>query len=213
MIPNIIHQYYPDSIIPNKIKKLMDKWKNMHPDWQYYLYSPQKLKELGMSSDINVAKFQILDKYGGFYIDFHFEPIKKLDNLLNDGEIILIGNEHPSLFKKINQDFFGGIKDHHIWKEAIENKKLIKYDTYIDDNLFISINECDYITECNLINCKYKYPDSFAIYHYLESSLSKKFFCYFKKYLLKILTLITFIFTFFWYKNVYKSIKETFNNN
>lgn len=215
MIPNIINQYYPDNIIPPNIKKFMDKWRNMHPNWEYVLYTPQKLKELGLNSDITIAKFEIIDKNGGFFIDYHFEPIKKLDDFLDDGDIIIIGNEHPLFFKKINQDFFGGAPNQSIWKDAIKNKKIINnnYDNFvIDENLFVSVNQCDYTTECNLLNCKYKFPDSFAIYHHLQTSILTKIFCFMKKYLIKILTILTFLIYFAWYKSIFISFKESFRN-
>jgi hypothetical protein len=215
IIPNIIHQYYPYEIIPNKIKKLMDKWRTTHQNWEYIIYTPLKLKELGLNPDINIAKFEIINKSGGFFIDYHFEPIKKLDELLDDGEIILIGNEHPFFFKSINQDFFGGIPQHSVWKEAIKNKKIINNgldDIFIDENLFVSTNKCDYITDCNTVNCKYKYPESFAIYHYFENNLITKIFCFMKKYIIKILTFLTFLLYFIWFKNAYTNAKETFTN-
>lgn len=215
IIPNIIHQYYPDNIIPSNIKKLMDKWRKIHPNWEYILYTPQKLKELELNPDINIAKFQIINKNGGFYIDYHFEPIKKLDELLDENEIILIGNEHPLYFKSINQKFFGGIPDHKIWKDAIKEKKIINNnydDIVIDEKLFTSINECEYITDCNILNCKFKYPNSFAVYHHLQSSLLTKIFCFLKKYIIRILTLMTFLLYFVWYKSIIESLKETFVN-
>ena len=215
IIPNIIHQYYPDNIIPHKVKKIMDKWRKTHDNWEYILYTPQKLKELELNPDINIAKFQIIDKYGGFFIDYHFEPIKKLDELLDDGEIILIGNEHPLFFKSLNQDFFGGMSDNIIWKDAIKNKKLINNnydDLVIDEKLFTSISQCDYITDCNLLNCKYKYPDSFAIYHHLENNIFVKIFCFLKKYIIRILSFLTILLYFVWYQNFVSTFKETFIN-
>jgi hypothetical protein len=219
IIPKIIHQYYPDNNIPINIKKIMDKWRRSHENWEYILYTSKKLEELELNPDINIAKYEIIDKYGGFFIDYHFEPIKKLDELLNDGEVILIGNEHPLFFKSINQKFFGGIPDNIIWKDAIKNKKIINNnydDLVLDEKLFISINKCDYITDCNLLNCKYKYRDSFTIYHYLENSFITKIFCYLKKYMIKILTILTFLLYFVWYKNsvslTANMIKETFGN-
>ena len=97
MIPKFIHQIWiqGENLIPAKMKKNMDKIKDMHNDWQYILWDEiailQLLSQYGdlekyykfiyMHQKIDYAKFVILDVYGGIYIDADAYTKKKLDSL------------------------------------------------------------------------------------------------------------------------------------
>ena len=93
-IPKIIHQIWLGGELPEKYKRYTETWKKFHPDWDYFLWTdcdaeefPMRnrkmfnaCKNLGQKSDI--FRYEILNTYGGLYIDTDFECLKPFDDLL-----------------------------------------------------------------------------------------------------------------------------------
>lgn len=92
-IPKIIHQIWLGSPFPEKYKRLQQTWKEQHPDWKYILWTDKEIKEFhlvneklfnqannyGQKSDI--ARYEILCRMGGLYVDTDFECLKPFDDL------------------------------------------------------------------------------------------------------------------------------------
>lgn len=94
MIPKIIHQIW----IGDKFKKpinLMNTWKEAHEDWEYILWDDEKINNFGLKNQIqyqmsptfagkaDIARYEILYKMGGFFIDADSVCLKKIpDNFL-----------------------------------------------------------------------------------------------------------------------------------
>ncbi len=92
-IPKIIHQIWLGSDVPQVLQEYMDSWIEYHlgPEWQYILWTDTEILQLqlynqefydltdnyGMKSDI--ARWEILYRYGGVYIDADFECLQPLD--------------------------------------------------------------------------------------------------------------------------------------
>jgi mannosyltransferase OCH1-like enzyme len=93
VIPKIIHQVWLGGELPEEYKKYTDSWKKYHPDWTYILWGDKEAKDfpmqnreffeasnsLGQKSDIFRA--EILNQYGGIYVDVDFECLKPFDDL------------------------------------------------------------------------------------------------------------------------------------
>lgn len=93
-IPKIIHQIWLGSKpIPSQYTKLADTWKKLHPTWQYKLWKDKDIKNWQFSSKdlfdkassyqekADILRYEILNKYGGVYVDMDYEAIKSLDPL------------------------------------------------------------------------------------------------------------------------------------
>jgi inositol phosphorylceramide mannosyltransferase catalytic subunit len=94
-IPKIIHQIWLGSSLPEQYKKWTSTWSKFHPDWEYRLWldkdaegfklSPIARKHFdesgnyGQKSDI--LRHEILNTYGGLYVDTDFECLKSFDDL------------------------------------------------------------------------------------------------------------------------------------
>lgn len=90
-IPKIIHQIWLGSEFPEKYEAFRDSWLRMHPDWVYKLWTDSDIEKLnlvckdlynkienyGAKSDI--ARYEILYRFGGLYIDTDFECLKPFD--------------------------------------------------------------------------------------------------------------------------------------
>ena len=90
-IPKLIHQIWIGSKpLPKKYQQWMLTWQNLNKDWEYKLWTDKNIKELkfknqdlfdksnnvGFKSDI--ARYEILKKFGGLYADTDLECIKSI---------------------------------------------------------------------------------------------------------------------------------------
>ena len=94
LIPKIIHQIWiGPNPVPEEFKWMMESWQKMNPSWVYKLWTNKDLETFsfvnqkafdsainwGMKSDI--LRCEILDRFGGVYVDIDFECLKSLDTL------------------------------------------------------------------------------------------------------------------------------------
>jgi mannosyltransferase OCH1-like enzyme len=95
MIPKIIHQLWIGPKQPPF--QLMDTWRNMNPDWDYMFWDENRLKTLfpnglrnqqqyddmeELCGKCDIARLEILNKYGGFFIDADSICMAPLDDFL-----------------------------------------------------------------------------------------------------------------------------------
>ncbi len=93
-IPKIIHQVWLGSPLPDEYKAFVQSWKDFHPDWEYILWTDEKVAHelqldnqcyydeavnYGEKSDI--LKWELIYRFGGVYIDVDFECLQPLDVL------------------------------------------------------------------------------------------------------------------------------------
>ena len=90
-IPKIIHQIWLGSELPDKYKAWQKTWLDHHPDWQYWLWSQKDIDALGLKNraqfdaaltygeQSDIARYEILYKFGGVYADSDFECIHPMD--------------------------------------------------------------------------------------------------------------------------------------
>lgn len=90
-IPKIIHQIWLGSPLPEKFKAWQQKIRQLHPKWEYKLWTDEDVKNMnlanrdlfeysknwGQKSDL--LRYEILHKYGGVYLDIDIEMLKPLD--------------------------------------------------------------------------------------------------------------------------------------
>jgi mannosyltransferase OCH1-like enzyme len=93
-IPKIIHQIWiGNDTLPEKYHYFQNTWIQHHPDWQYILWTEKEIEAFclmnrvaydasnnyGQKSDI--ARYEILYRMGGLYVDTDFECLKNFDIL------------------------------------------------------------------------------------------------------------------------------------
>lgn len=101
-IPKIIHQIWSgiDEPLPDHFSRMAETWKYDYPDWEYVFWDAAKMNafilehypqywEAYNSFPFNVQRWDairylILDKIGGMYVDFDYESLKPMDQLLSD---------------------------------------------------------------------------------------------------------------------------------
>jgi mannosyltransferase OCH1-like enzyme len=91
IIPRTIHQIWLGSNVPKKYDQWRKSWKLLNPGFEYILWDENKIlktglinekqfiksKSFGVKSDI--ARYEILYKFGGIYVDTDFEALKPID--------------------------------------------------------------------------------------------------------------------------------------
>lgn len=92
-IPNIIHQIWLGSSLPERYQLLQQTWRDKHPDWQYFLWTEQEIEQFGLTNyaayaaatnygeKSDIARYEILYRFGGLYVDTDFMCIQPFDML------------------------------------------------------------------------------------------------------------------------------------
>ena len=91
IVPKRIHQIWLGSPLPKKYRSYQKSWQEHNPDFEYKLWSEEDIlaldlfnknqfvasKNFGVKSDI--ARYEILYRFGGIYADTDFECLKSFD--------------------------------------------------------------------------------------------------------------------------------------
>lgn len=135
VIPKKIHQIWIGGEVPDVFKKYMKTWQAMHPNWEYILWTDQKIKELfplynqefydqtdgfGVKSDL--LKWEIIYRFGGVYADVDFECLQPLDELLCY-DFFTAFQPFDAYFVQLGAAFYGAYPGHPILKHCIETIK------------------------------------------------------------------------------------------
>lgn len=153
-IPKIIHQTWKDAHVPQKWKSFQLKVQQLHPDWEYRLWTDednevfvkQHFPEFyttykGFSKNImraDVIRYLIMHQIGGLYLDLDYEMLRPFD--LNHQDIVLPKNRSISYGDAadgIGNCFFASIPGHQFWKDIIDDlqqnpPQVNNYDEVID---------------------------------------------------------------------------------
>jgi mannosyltransferase OCH1-like enzyme len=134
LIPKRIVQYWDGETPPVEVRKLMDSWQAIHPDFKYVRHDRPSARTLAeregpagflkafdlawhpaMESDL----VRLLDvwTYGGFYCDADHEAVGRLDQVTAP-EVSLILAQRPNGI--IVNGFFGSVARNPILTAAIE---------------------------------------------------------------------------------------------
>ena len=161
-IPKLIHQIWwqGENLIPKKYREYRKSWLENHKTWKLNLWDRIKFENLlkkinnsflnqiyidlpNMIQKIDFAKYVILDKFGGAYVDMDTYSERPIDKLIinSDSGLILSKLEVYSILKLINNGIIISIPDHpfytYLFKEIYKNRKQKFYqnsDWYIMDS-------------------------------------------------------------------------------
>lgn len=133
-IPNKLHFIWLGSPISGVYKLLIDRWFAMYPDWEITVWDGAMclnlIQQMGtgladrfddpklpFSTKSDIARYHILAKEGGVYIDTDFLPLRRMDKLL----------EHPffGVYERVDKSriataVIGSPPDHWMCKVIFE---------------------------------------------------------------------------------------------
>ena len=214
-IPHIIHHIWIGKKLPSQYKPFIDSFKKFNPDWKFILWDEKKILALetfqnrkaflnspNVGSKSDIARYEILNQFGGFYFDTDFECIKPLDDLAQKSSFVStlqlidkveFGNAmlgcipHHPIIEKLNSN----IKELHS-RDIIEviNTTGPGYLTKIILDNFSLLTNHDAILPCeyffpvpntesgNIITSKEKYltPNSYGVHYWEMSWFDKNIF-------------------------------------
>lgn len=128
-IPRIIHQIWLGSPFPEKYRGYQHSWLKLHPGWEYKLWTDKEVEEFGLKNKAlydkarnygeksDIARYEILYRHGGLYIDTDFEALKSFDvfHHMCDFYMGLVGNGVPQ------NGLIGSVAGHPIMRECIDS--------------------------------------------------------------------------------------------
>lgn len=104
-IPRILHQTWKTERVPEAWRPLQRGWRERHPGWEYHLWTDADLRRLverhyawllpvfdGYAhaiSRVDAARYLLLHRFGGVYVDLDFECLRPVDALLEGRELVL----------------------------------------------------------------------------------------------------------------------------
>lgn len=130
LIPLTVHHIWLGSELPERFKTLRYEWMRMHPPaqgWSFVLWDDTKVEQelterplhnaelyaaaqnWGEKSDI--LRLEILQRYGGVYVDVDFAPVQSLRPLLRTGAGMLCGLSNVG-FVEVNNGLIAA-RPHH----------------------------------------------------------------------------------------------------
>jgi len=93
-IPKIIHQIWLGGTLPDRYKKFTESWKSLHPSWIYKMWTEREVRHLKLTNETffyqatnygqksDILRYELLNKFGGIYVDTDFECLKPFDEFL-----------------------------------------------------------------------------------------------------------------------------------
>ncbi len=126
LIPRIIHRIWPgEDPLPDDLAALGETWAAHHPGWEMKLWRPSDLPPLrnqelfdratsyALRSDI--ARYEILLRYGGIYVDTDFECLRPFEDLLGGVEAFIGTENHRHLTNAL----MGAVRGHPLMEAIV----------------------------------------------------------------------------------------------
>ena len=117
--------------MPEKSLEFIDKIKELHPDYEFRLWTDKDLtsdnflnleyihKAIKYAQKADIMRYEILYRYGGIYLDTDFELLKNITSLLTHD--LVICNEDSNYKHYMSIGFIAASKGHKILKRCVEN--------------------------------------------------------------------------------------------
>ena len=105
-IPRKIHRVWLGSPMPERFVELGRSWQRLHPEWELITWGDADLDWLRNRAEFeraprlttrsNIARYEIVHREGGLYVDCDFEALRPIDELLDEATLV-VGEEHAGL--------------------------------------------------------------------------------------------------------------------
>jgi mannosyltransferase OCH1-like enzyme len=118
-IPPVLHQTWKDPFVPEPFDRMARSWRDRHKDWEYVLWTDEMNRQFihdhfpaflpvydGYETNIqrvDAARYFVLYRLGGFFIDMDFECLANIEPLLGDS-CCIFGKEPPEHCAIHNKD-------------------------------------------------------------------------------------------------------------
>jgi mannosyltransferase OCH1-like enzyme len=93
-IPKVFHRIWLGGPMPDEFVKYGESWLKHNPDWDMQLWTEKTIfkfvnqdlidKSKTLAGKVDIMRYEILQQFGGVYLDTDFECLKPFDDLLED---------------------------------------------------------------------------------------------------------------------------------
>ena len=119
-IPRKIHRVWLGDAVPDEFQHFEDRWRDLHPDWEVRTWRDDDFGWLTnqaafddarlFSSKSNIARYEVIFREGGLYVDCDIEPLRSIDELLEGADLVL-SEESPGLY---GNELFAAVPQHPV---------------------------------------------------------------------------------------------------
>lgn len=141
LIPPLIHFIWLGSPLPEKMMKIIETWKKLHPTWTVKIWTDEDVpffelqnreafdKSINFGEKSDIFRYEILYLFGGIYADVDFECLQPFDSLHQSCEFY-VGLHRDN--QVIHNSIIGARRGHPIIKACIDNLRtsLADHDPY-----------------------------------------------------------------------------------
>jgi hypothetical protein len=128
LIPRIFHFIWlGNQRMPDESKQFLDTWRFLHPDWEIRLWTDATLPPLKnawaydeasrFSTKSNIARYEIVLRYGGVYLDTDIECLKNLEPLLKGVECF-VARENAEI---VSNAIIGAVPNHPFLRDLVDS--------------------------------------------------------------------------------------------
>jgi mannosyltransferase OCH1-like enzyme len=138
-IPRIIHQIWIQGVdaLPDRYRQLTATWTLHHPQWTHRLWDETSLhallaetvwwpiyeKQPELIARADVARYALLQRFGGVYADVDVECRRPIDRLLDNARFCVTKYTHPRLtptpFADATNSFLASVPAHPLWDDVL----------------------------------------------------------------------------------------------
>ncbi len=129
-IPKIVHQVWLGGPLPEAYQGWSRSWGCLNRGWEYRLWDEKAIRSMGLRNDrafrqsrsygvkSDIARYEILERFGGVYADTDFECLKPFDEISERCSFFagIIFGDSPV----INNGLVGSAPGHELLKKAVD---------------------------------------------------------------------------------------------
>ena len=99
-IPRVIHQIWLGPAVPETVRVWTESWRRLHPSWEHRLWRDADFDWLRLRTHFDaatqraikadIARLEVIDRFGGVYVDADIEAHRPIDALVADHRLVLL---------------------------------------------------------------------------------------------------------------------------
>lgn len=130
-IPGLFHRiWFGPAPVPEKYQAWWSAWQRQYPEFEFRTWRDADIASLGITEEkireadgyarkADIARYEILLKFGGVYVDCDMQPCQRYDFENEDAELIVCNETSDKRYCSIG--FIAAKKGHPVFRDAIEN--------------------------------------------------------------------------------------------
>lgn len=194
-IPKLFHRIWiGNNPMPQEYIEYGETWTKYHPDWKMILWTDQNMIPLQnqdlydqariMAMKADIARYEILYRFGGVYLDTDFECLKNIEPLLDNVETFAASEDNyyisigimgctfgNQIFETIINQLPKSVEDYKFTSPSCQTGPAF-VTRILKDNPLLDVFEKDlfypyYYTELDKRN--ESFPNAYAVHHWAAS--------------------------------------------